>query len=110
MEKESWHYLGLGTMGGGMAANLLKAGFSLAVYNRTLAKAEVFAVAKRTSCKDARGRGQTERRSFSPCWRTILHRERLGWDKMVRSRQLRRGPCSSNAARSARPGLRNWLG
>jgi len=32
--------LGLGTMGGGMAANLLKAGFSLAVYNRTAAKAE----------------------------------------------------------------------
>jgi 3-hydroxyisobutyrate dehydrogenase len=32
--------LGLGTMGGGMAANLLKAGFSLAVYNRTPAKAE----------------------------------------------------------------------
>jgi 3-hydroxyisobutyrate dehydrogenase len=32
--------LGLGTMGGGMAANLLKAGFSLAVYNRTAAKAQ----------------------------------------------------------------------
>jgi 3-hydroxyisobutyrate dehydrogenase len=32
--------LGLGTMGGGMAANLLRAGFSLAVYNRTAAKAE----------------------------------------------------------------------
>jgi 3-hydroxyisobutyrate dehydrogenase len=32
--------LGLGTMGGGMAANLLKAGFYLAVYNRTPAKAE----------------------------------------------------------------------
>lgn len=32
--------LGLGTMGGGMAANLLKAGFTLAVYNRTPAKAE----------------------------------------------------------------------
>jgi 3-hydroxyisobutyrate dehydrogenase len=31
--------LGLGTMGGGMAANLLKAGFSLSVYNRTAAKA-----------------------------------------------------------------------
>jgi len=31
--------LGLGTMGGGMAANLLKAGFPLAVYNRTAAKA-----------------------------------------------------------------------
>jgi 3-hydroxyisobutyrate dehydrogenase len=32
--------LGLGTMGGGMASNLLKAGFSLAVYNRTAAKAQ----------------------------------------------------------------------
>jgi len=32
--------LGLGTMGGGMAANLLKAGFSLTVFNRTAAKAE----------------------------------------------------------------------
>ena len=33
-------FLGLGTMGGGMAANLLKAGFSLAVYNRTAVKAK----------------------------------------------------------------------
>ena len=32
--------LGLGTMGAGMASNLLKAGFSLAVYNRTPAKAQ----------------------------------------------------------------------
>lgn len=32
--------LGLGTMGGGMAANLLKAGFSLTVYNRTPKKAQ----------------------------------------------------------------------
>jgi len=31
--------LGLGTMGSGMAANLLKAGFSVVVYNRTAAKA-----------------------------------------------------------------------
>jgi 3-hydroxyisobutyrate dehydrogenase len=31
--------LGLGTMGGGMATNLLKAGFALTVYNRTTAKA-----------------------------------------------------------------------
>ncbi len=35
--------LGLGTMGSGMATNLLKAGFPLAVYNRTAAKAEPFA-------------------------------------------------------------------
>ena len=32
--------LRLGTMGAGMAANLLKAGFSLSVYNRTAAKAQ----------------------------------------------------------------------
>lgn len=35
--------LGLGTMGGGMASNLLKAGVPLAVYNRTQAKAQPFA-------------------------------------------------------------------
>lgn len=33
--------LGLGTMGAGMAANLLKAGFPLSVYNRTAAKAQI---------------------------------------------------------------------
>jgi 3-hydroxyisobutyrate dehydrogenase len=32
--------LGLGTMGSGMAANLLKAGFTLAVYNRSAARAK----------------------------------------------------------------------
>ena len=37
---ESVAILGLGTMGGGMAMNLLKAGFSLTVYNRTVAKAD----------------------------------------------------------------------
>jgi 3-hydroxyisobutyrate dehydrogenase len=36
--------LGLGTMGRGMALNLLKAGFPLTVYNRTRAKADVLAV------------------------------------------------------------------
>ena len=35
--------LGLGTMGSGMAANLLKAGFPLTVWNRSRAKAEAFA-------------------------------------------------------------------
>ncbi|HEU5457998.1 MAG TPA: NAD(P)-dependent oxidoreductase [Terracidiphilus sp.] len=35
--------LGLGTMGHGMAVNLLKAGFPLTVYNRTRAKAEPLA-------------------------------------------------------------------
>ncbi len=42
MAKESVALLGLGTMGSGMAANLLKAGVPLTVYNRTRAKAEVF--------------------------------------------------------------------
>lgn len=43
MEKISVALLGLGTMGKGMAANLLKAGFPLAVYNRTAATAKPFA-------------------------------------------------------------------
>ena len=43
MTKQSVALLGLGTMGAGMAANLLKAGFPLAVYNRSRAKAEPFA-------------------------------------------------------------------
>jgi 3-hydroxyisobutyrate dehydrogenase len=43
MAKQSVALLGLGTMGAGMAANLLKAGFPLAVYNRSRAKAEAFA-------------------------------------------------------------------
>lgn len=37
---ESIAILGLGTMGSGMAANLLKSGFSVSVYNRTAAKAQ----------------------------------------------------------------------
>lgn len=45
MSNTSVALLGLGTMGGGMASNLLKAGFSLAVYNRTRAKAEALAAA-----------------------------------------------------------------
>jgi 3-hydroxyisobutyrate dehydrogenase len=43
MAKQSVALLGLGTMGSGMAANLLKAGFPLAVWNRSRAKAEAFA-------------------------------------------------------------------
>jgi len=45
MTKPTVALLGLGTMGAGMATNLLKAGFPLAVYNRTPAKAEPFAAA-----------------------------------------------------------------
>jgi 3-hydroxyisobutyrate dehydrogenase len=37
---ENVAFLGLGTMGAGMAANLLKAGFPLSVYNRSPAKAK----------------------------------------------------------------------
>ena len=36
-------YLGLGTMGSGMASNLLKAGYQLTVWNRTAEKCEPFA-------------------------------------------------------------------
>lgn len=43
MSKASVALIGLGTMGSGMAANLLKAGFPLSVYNRTTAKAEALA-------------------------------------------------------------------
>jgi len=43
METQSVALMGLGTMGRGMAANLLKAGFPLTVYNRTIGKAASFA-------------------------------------------------------------------
>jgi 3-hydroxyisobutyrate dehydrogenase-like beta-hydroxyacid dehydrogenase len=36
-------YLGLGTMGSGMASNLLKAGYQLTVWNRSTEKCEPFA-------------------------------------------------------------------
>src|SRR5436309_12636281 len=36
-------YLGLGTMGSGMASNLLKAGYELTVWNRSANKCEPFA-------------------------------------------------------------------
>lgn len=43
MSKQRIALLGIGTMGRGMAANLLKAGFPLTVYNRTRSKAEPLA-------------------------------------------------------------------
>lgn len=43
MANPSVALLGLGTMGSGMAANLLKAGFPLTVWNRTASKAQPFA-------------------------------------------------------------------
>ena len=36
-------YLGLGTMGSGMASNLLKAGYELVVWNRSARKSKSFA-------------------------------------------------------------------
>ena len=45
MSKTPVAILGLGTMGIGMAANLLKTGFPLTVYNRTAAKADSLAAA-----------------------------------------------------------------
>jgi len=43
VSKPSVALIGLGTMGAGMAGNLLKAGLPLTLYNRTRAKAEAFA-------------------------------------------------------------------
>jgi 3-hydroxyisobutyrate dehydrogenase len=43
MSNQNVALLGLGTMGNGMALNMLKAGYPLTVYNRTRAKAEPFA-------------------------------------------------------------------
>jgi 3-hydroxyisobutyrate dehydrogenase len=61
MANQSVALLGLGTMGAGMAANLLKAGFPLTVYNRSRAKAEVFAAqgarVAHTPADAARGAG-----------------------------------------------------
>jgi len=36
-------YLGVGTMGSGMASNLLKTGYQLTVWNRSVEKCEPFA-------------------------------------------------------------------
>lgn len=59
MEKTNVALLGLGTMGSGMAKNLLKAGFPLTVYNRTPAKAEALrasgALVAATPAEAARG-------------------------------------------------------
>ena len=61
MAKQRVALLGIGTMGSGMAVNLLKAGFPLTVYNRTREKAEPLAAQGATiadtpaeAAKDAR--------------------------------------------------------
>ena len=48
--------LGLGTMGSGMAASLLKAGYDVTVYNRTPAKAEPLKSSMGTTKQDAKQR------------------------------------------------------
>ena len=52
-------FIGLGNMGSGMAANLLRAGYALTVYNRTPARAEVLvaegATLAKTPSEAARG-------------------------------------------------------
>jgi 3-hydroxyisobutyrate dehydrogenase len=59
MSTPSVALLGLGTMGNGMAQNLLKAGFPLTVYNRTASKAEALsemgARVARTPAEAAKG-------------------------------------------------------
>ncbi len=49
-------YLGLGTMGSGMAANLLKAGYKLTVWNRSAEKCEPFAQERRARSRYTSGR------------------------------------------------------
>jgi 6-phosphogluconate dehydrogenase (decarboxylating) len=44
-------FIGLGNMGSGMAANLLKAGHTLTVYNRTPARAEALVAQGATLAK-----------------------------------------------------------
>jgi 3-hydroxyisobutyrate dehydrogenase-like beta-hydroxyacid dehydrogenase len=46
-------FIGLGNMGSGMAANLLKAGYTLTVYNRTPARAEALVAQGATLAKTA---------------------------------------------------------
>ena len=48
-------FIGLGHMGAGMAANLLKAGHEVAVYNRTLTKAEALVTEGAVLARDVSG-------------------------------------------------------
>jgi len=49
-------YLGLGTMGSGMASNLLKTGYQLTVWNRSVEKCEPFARKRRPRRRYSNGR------------------------------------------------------
>jgi 3-hydroxyisobutyrate dehydrogenase len=71
--KPSIALLGLGTMGRGMAANLLKAGFQLTAWNRTRAKAEFLT---HTAAKVADSPAQAVKNS------SVVHM-RHGWERMA---------------------------
>ena len=57
-------FIGLGLMGGPMAANLLKAGFEVTVYNRTAGKARALLDAGARRCGAAARCGHAGRRSW----------------------------------------------
>ena len=78
---------GLGTMGAGMASNLLRAGFSLTVYNRTAAKAQplISAGARPAFSPAEADRGRPFR---FLCSQTVRHRANSGEARMARSQQL----------------------
>ena len=54
MSKPRIGFLGLGIMGGGMSRRLIAAGYPIAVYNRTRAKADSLVAAGATSARSAR--------------------------------------------------------
>ena len=78
---------GLGTMGAGMASNLLRAGFSLTVYSRTAAKAHprIGAGARPAFSPAEADRG---RPFWFLCSQTVRHRANSGEARMERSQQL----------------------
>lgn len=57
--------IGLGNMGSGVAANLLKAGHALTVYNRTSAKAEALIAKGATLAKTPGKAARSERIAVS---------------------------------------------
>jgi 3-hydroxyisobutyrate dehydrogenase-like beta-hydroxyacid dehydrogenase len=58
-------FIGLGNMGSGMAANLLKAGHTLTVYNRTPARAEALVAQGATLAKTPSEATSPQRRTSS---------------------------------------------
>ena len=57
-------FIGLGHMGAGMAASLLKAGHDVTVYNRTRTKVEALVGAGSESCQQRVGRLQRRCRYY----------------------------------------------